>query len=122
MNRKEIETWYAREAKAAGETSQQISRTPFRQKLLTFSLLTSVPVLLTGCADEPAQFTAEEECEWEEERNAVDYDCDDVNSGWYFKKGYKSKGALVPITSPIYQSKTGIGSGGKRSGGFFGGG
>lgn len=120
MKRHQIEQWYEREAAAAGETAEQIARTPFRQKLVTFSLLTSVPLLLTGCADEPAQYTAEQECEWEVERTGVEYDCDDEGSAWYLKHGYKSKSALVPKTSPIY--KSGIGSGGKKSGGFFGGG
>jgi hypothetical protein len=121
VNHKQIESWYEEHGRKAGETSEQIARTPFRQKMIAFSLIMSVPIALSGCSSEPQQFTAEEECEWEMEKNGWELDCDDENSSWYKKKGYKSKHSIVPATSPIYKGNKGTGSGGKR-GGFFSGG
>lgn len=115
MKKEQIQTWYE-ESEYMPETAR---KTPYYQKLAAFTLLFSVPLALSGCGDD--QPTAQDECEWERDSTGQwEIDCDDDDSSWYRSHGYSSKSSKVKASSPFL--KQGVGSGGKKSGGFFSGG
>lgn len=119
MKKEQIQTWYQEECQKGGYVPETAHKTPFYQKMVAFTLLFSVPVTLSGCGDD--QLTAEDECEWERETNGQwEIDCEDDASSWYRSHGYSSKFSKINPSSPFL--KTGVGSGGKKSGGFFSGG
>ncbi|MBO8162947.1 MAG: hypothetical protein H0Z34_04390 [Brevibacillus sp.] len=103
---------------------QRAAQVPFHRKALAVSGIISLTAALTGCADDEPEFTAYEECKWEVEKNGLEYDCDDDDSPFYVKNGYKSKKQKIPSTSSYYQyqmskistsTKGGIGGGASRS-------
>jgi hypothetical protein len=109
MDRKLVEQW------CLENDVQETGNRQFLKKSLTFSLLASVPVFMTGCvSDLPPEPTAFEECVYEMELTGVQLDCDDDEGDWYKKKGYKSKKAKSYYYS---SSKSGYGSSGYSSGG-----
>ena len=91
-------------------TKQSDMKTKRLRKMLTLSLLASVPLTLTGCGDAvPEDWSAYEECQYEMESTGVMLDCEDEDSDWYKSKGYyKSK----KVKSSYYKSsRSGYGSG-----------
>ncbi|RKD23847.1 hypothetical protein BEP19_05300 [Ammoniphilus oxalaticus] len=116
--KKEVQTWFKKEVQKSGLTEPP-EGTPFFQKWVAFSLLFSAPIALSGCGSQ--QLTAEDECKWERDRNGKwELDCDNNNSSYYRGHGYASKDSPIRSSSPMI--KQGVGSGGKKSGGFFSGG
>jgi hypothetical protein len=88
------------------------------KKAITLSMLVTLPVGLSGCGEYiEQQITAEEECLIEEQDLMIDLDCEDEDSDWYKKKGYKSKAAITKI----YKSSSGSGKSG-FGGGYSSGG
>jgi hypothetical protein len=97
------------------ELNQEVnlSRDKLRKRL-ALTLTASVPLTLTGCVDALYQDpTAYEECLYEMESAGIQVDCDDEDSDWYKKKGYKSKSAV----SSYMKSRSGYGGSYYSSGG-----
>ncbi|UFJ42725.1 hypothetical protein LOK74_09620 [Brevibacillus humidisoli] len=100
-----------------------ISKVPFHRKALAVTGVISLTAALAGCAEDEPELTTYDECQWEVETNGLEYDCDDEDSSFYVKKGYKNKSQKVSASSSFYKSqvsrsvssKGGIGSGGSRS-------
>ncbi len=121
MKREQVQAWYQAECQKSGAATDGQKQPSYYQKWIAFTLLFSAPLVLSGCAED--QLTAEDECEWERESNGqweIDCDNDSSSSSWYRSHGYSSKHSPVHTSSPIL--KKGMGSGGKKSGGFFSGG
>jgi hypothetical protein len=131
IDKSKIEKWYDEECQKGTDRSS-LKDISFKQKLIAYSLVMSAPLLLVGCSsDDEAnveEYSAIEECEWEEEVNGWELDCENEGSHWYATRGYKSKNSKISHSSPFYQHKSsldsrgGVGSGGSNSGGFFSGG
>lgn len=120
MDKNTINRWYQQECTNAG-LEEASTQTPLYKKILAFTLMLALPTTMTACANN--DMTAQSECQWEMEKNGMEYDCDDDSgsSSWYRTHGYSSKKSTVSSNSSYYKAK-GFGSAGKSSGGSWSGG
>jgi|GEM_PF-3919225 len=101
------------------EKREQAEATPFSKKALVVSGIVTLSSVVAGCGE--PEYTAYDECVWEDQNGNKHYNCDDDNDTFYTSNSYSGKKHKLTSSSKYYQyqmQKGGIGSG--SSGGFGG--